>query len=172
MKAGQSLKDSQMTSIAPCLWCNGTAEEAATFYVALLPDSRIDRVNRTPVATPGNAADDVITVDFTLVGRPFMMLNGGPQFPYTEAVSMSVTVETQPEIDRLWDALIADGGKPVQCGWLKDRWGLSWQIVPAAMERMMTSPDRAAAGRAMQAMMGMIKLDLATLERAFAGESE
>ncbi len=153
------------SKIAPCLWFDDQAEEAAKFYVSLIPDSRIDAVVRTPIDYPGGAAGVVLVVEFTLGGRPFIGLNGGPKFPFTEAVSFSIDCEDQAEVDRLWDAL-CEGGKPVQCGWLKDRYGLSWQIVPRAMKELLADPDRGRASRAMQAMMGMVKLDIAALRRA------
>jgi predicted 3-demethylubiquinone-9 3-methyltransferase (glyoxalase superfamily) len=159
-----------MSKITPCLWFDGVAEEAANFYASLLPDSRIDKVMRSPADNPSTPEGAVLTVEFTLAGQPFMGLNGGPQFPFTEAVSFSIDCEDQAEVDRLWDALTADGGKPVQCGWLKDRYGLSWQIVPRALTRMLAGPDKAGAKRAMQAMMEMVKLDVAELERAYRGE--
>ena len=159
-----------MSKVKPCLWFDGVAEEAANFYVSLLPDSRIDRVNRSPADNPSTPAGAVLLVEFTLAGQPFQGLNGGPQFPFTEAVSFSVECEDQAEIDRLWDALTADGGKPVQCGWLKDRYGLSWQIVPKAMGRLMGGSDPSGAKRAMQAMLKMVKLDIGELERAYRGE--
>ncbi|HEX6376227.1 MAG TPA: VOC family protein [Allosphingosinicella sp.] len=158
-----------MDKVTPCLWFDGNAEEAANFYVSLLPDSRIDRVVRSPSDYPSGAAGDVILVDFTLAGRKYSGLNGGPEFKFTEAVSFVIHCEDQAEVDRLWDALTADGGQPVQCSWLKDRFGLSWQIVPERMFEMLASPDRAAAKRAFEAMMTMVKLDLAELERAFQG---
>ena len=159
-----------MSRITPCFWFKNQAEEAANFYVSLLPDSRIDKVMRSPADNPSTPEGAVLTVEFTLAGQHFMGLNGGPQFPFTEAVSFSIDCEDQAEVDRLWDALTADGGKPVQCGWLKDRYGLSWQIVPRALTRMLTGPDKAGAKRAMLAMMEMVKLDVAELERAYRGE--
>ncbi|MDY7230349.1 VOC family protein [Hyalangium rubrum] len=156
-----------MSKIVPCLWFNGQAEEAAKLYVSLLPDSRIDRVMRSPADNPSTPAGAVLTVEFTLAGQQFMGLNGGPKFPFTEAVSFTIDCADQAEVDRLWDALIQGGGSPGPCGWLKDRFGLSWQIVPRALTEMMGAPDREAAGRAMQAMMKMSKLDVATLQRAF-----
>jgi len=159
-----------MSKITPCLWFNGTAEEAANFYVSLLPDSRIDKIQRSPAETPSGPAGMVLLVEFTLAGQSFQGLNGGPQFSFTEAVSFSIQCEDQEEVDRLWDALTAGGGKPVQCGWLKDRFGLSWQIVPKAMGRLMGGSDPAGAKRAMEAMMKMVKLDIAELERAYRGE--
>jgi predicted 3-demethylubiquinone-9 3-methyltransferase (glyoxalase superfamily) len=155
--------------ITPVLWFDGDGEAAAEFYVSLLPDSRIDRVTRSPADYPSGKAGDVITVDFTLAGRRYQALNGGPAFPFTEAVSFMIHCKDQAEVDRLWDALIAGGGEAVQCGWLKDRWGLRWQICPEEMLEMLASPDRDGARRAFQAMMTMVKLDLAELKRAFDG---
>ena len=155
--------------ITPVLWFDHNGEEAANFYVSLLPDSRIDRVTRSPADYPSGSAGDVITVDFTLAGRQYQALNGGPQFPFTEAVSFMIHCEDQAEVDRLWDALIEGGGEPVQCGWLKDRFGLRWQVCPEEMLTMLASDDREAARRAFQAMMGMVKLDLPTLRKAFEG---
>ena len=157
--------------ITPVLWFDGNGEEAANLYVSLLPDSRIDRVTRSPADYPSGKAGDVITVDFTLAGRQYQALNGGPQFPFTEAVSFMIHCKDQAEVDRLWEALTADGGEPVQCGWLKDRFGLRWQVCPEEMLTMLASEDRAGARRAFEAMMGMVKLDLAGLRRAFEGET-
>jgi predicted 3-demethylubiquinone-9 3-methyltransferase (glyoxalase superfamily) len=159
-----------MSKIEPCLWFDGQAEEAAKFYVSLLPDSRIEKVMRAPADFPGGSAGTVLTVEFTLAGQQFMGLNGGPEFKFTEAVSFTINCEDQAEVDRLWDRLIEGGGAPVQCGWLKDRYGLSWQIVPKILPRMLADPDREKARRAMEAMMKMIKLDIATLEKAYEGE--
>jgi predicted 3-demethylubiquinone-9 3-methyltransferase (glyoxalase superfamily) len=155
--------------ITPVLWFDGNGEEAANLYVSLLPDSRIDRITRSPADYPSGKAGDVITVDFTLAGRRYQALNGGPQFPFTEAVSFMIHCKDQAEVDRLWDALTADGGEAVQCGWLKDRFGLRWQICPEEMLTMLASDDRAGARRAFEAMMGMVKLDLPELRRAFEG---
>jgi predicted 3-demethylubiquinone-9 3-methyltransferase (glyoxalase superfamily) len=158
-----------MEKIFPVLWFDGNAEEAASFYVSLLPDSRIDEIVRSPADNPSTKEGEVIVVDFTLAGRKFSGLNGGPQFKFTEAVSFAIPCKDQAEVDRLWDALTADGGEPVACGWLKDRFGLSWQIVPEEMYEFLASPDRDASRRAFEAMMGMVKLDLAELRRAFEG---
>ena len=155
--------------IVPCLWFNGDGEEAARFYVSLLPDSRIDSVNRSPVDTPSGPADSVLTVQFTLAGRRYMALNGGPNFTFDEAVSFMVMTEDQAETDRLWDALTANGGQENVCGWLKDRWGLSWQITPRRLMELTTDPNRARAEAAMRAMMTMRKIDIAALDRAVAG---
>jgi len=155
--------------ITPCLWFDGNAEEAARFYVSLLPDSRIDRVGRAPASYPGGEEGAVLLVDFTLAGQTFQALNGGPNFRFTEAISFSVSCADQAEVDRLWSALTAGGGAPIQCGWLKDRYGLSWQIVPEALPRLMSNSDPAQAARVFKAMMQMVKLDVAQLERAHAG---
>ena len=154
--------------IIPCLWFDGEAEAATAFYVSLLPDSRITAVNRSPVDTPSGAEGTVLTVQFVLAGREYLALNGGPTFRFTEAVSFMVMTEDQTETDRLWDALLADGGKENACGWLKDRWGLSWQITPRRLMELTTDPNPARARAAMQAMMGMIKIDIAALDRAVA----
>ncbi len=155
--------------ITLCLWFDGQAEEAALFYVSLLPDSRIDDISRAPADYPAGEAGKVLLVAFTLAGQKFQALNGGPQFKFNEAISMSVNCADQAEVDRLWNALTEKGGSPVQCGWLKDRFGLSWQIVPDALPRLMRQGDAAQGARVFKAMMGMVKLDVAALERAFAG---
>ena len=160
-----------MDKITPCLWFDGKAEEAATFYTSLFPDSRIDKVNRSPADNPSTRKGEVLTVEFTLAGRPFIALNGGPEFPFTEAVSFSIDCEDQAEVDRYWDSLIAGGGEPSVCGWLKDRFGVSWQVVPRQMNEMFKSTDRAAARRAMEAMLKMVKIDVAEIERAYAGDA-
>jgi predicted 3-demethylubiquinone-9 3-methyltransferase (glyoxalase superfamily) len=154
----------------PCLWFDRDAEDAAAFYVSLLPDSRIDHVQRAPTDYPSGSAGSVLVVEFTLAGRSYMAMNGGPGSPFTQAISLSVDCADQSEVDQLWEALTADGGQPVACGWLKDRWGLSWQIVPNVLPRLLAEPDPARAARVFQAMMGMVKLDVAALERAAAGE--
>jgi predicted 3-demethylubiquinone-9 3-methyltransferase (glyoxalase superfamily) len=159
-----------MNTITPCLWFDKQAGEAADFYAALFPDSRVDKVMRSPSDYPNGKAGDVITVEFTLMGRPFLGLNGGPEFGFSEAVSFSISCEDQAEVDRYWEALTAEGGQPGPCGWCKDRFGLSWQVVPKALPRLLSDPDRARAGRAMQAMMKMGKLDVAALERAAEGD--
>jgi predicted 3-demethylubiquinone-9 3-methyltransferase (glyoxalase superfamily) len=158
-----------MTSIATCLWFNGEAEAAARLYTSLLPDSRIDRVVKSPADNPSTREGEVLTVDFTLAGQRFIGLNGGPEFPFTEAVSISIECEDQEEVDRLWTSLILGGGQPGQCGWLKDRFGLSWQVVPREMNEMLTGPDAAGAKRAMEAMLQMTKLDVAKLREAYEG---
>ncbi|HEX8194107.1 MAG TPA: VOC family protein [Allosphingosinicella sp.] len=157
------------SKITPCLWFDGDAEEAANFYVTLLPYSRIDAVIRAPADNPSTQQGSVLVVEFTLAGQKYSGLNGGPQFPFTEAVSFMIRCDDQAEVDRLWTAIENNGGKPSACGWISDRWGLSWQICPQELLDMLASEDSAAAGRAMQAMMDMVKLDLPTLRAAFAG---
>ena len=154
-----------MTSISPFLWFDNQAEEAAEFYVSLFPDSRIVSVGRYPEGSP-MPAGTAMSVSFVLDGLEIQALNAGPMFPFTEAISFFVSVETQDEVDRYWDALTGDGGEAGQCGWLKDRWGLSWQIVPSALGRLLSDPDAARASRVMQVMMGMQKLVVAELEAA------
>ena len=158
-----------MSKITPCLWFDGQAEEAANFYVTLLPDSRVDKVVRSPADNPSTQKGEVLVVDFTLNGQKFSGLNGGPQFRFTEAVSFQIHCEDQAEVDRLWNAILENGGKPSACGWINDRWGLSWQIFPEALLKMISSEDRAAAERAMKAMMDMVKIDLAKLQEAYEG---
>jgi predicted 3-demethylubiquinone-9 3-methyltransferase (glyoxalase superfamily) len=149
--------------VRSCLWSDGKALEAARFYVSLLPDSRIDGVFRPRPDGPE------LVVDFVLAGTPYQALNGGPQHPFTEAASISVSTRDQAETDRLWEALLADGGAPKACGWLADRYGLCWQIIPEALPRLLADPDPAASARVMQAMMGMIKIDIAGIEAAQRG---
>jgi len=158
-----------MSKIVPCLWFAGEAEQAAQFYVSLLPDSRIDNVQRSVVDTPGGPEGSVLVVEFTVAGQPFMALNGGTPLPFNHAVSFKIDCVDQAEVDRLWDALLADGGEPVACGWLRDRYGLSWQIVPADALKLFAGSNREGAKRAMQAMMQMVKLDVGALQRAYEG---
>jgi predicted 3-demethylubiquinone-9 3-methyltransferase (glyoxalase superfamily) len=158
-----------MTSITPFLWFDGRAEEAARFYCSIFPDSHIDGVDRSPADNPSTKEGEVLTVRFTLAGRPFVGLNGGPDFQFSEAISFSIDCKDQAEVDRYWEILTANGGEPSQCGWLKDRFGLSWQVVPRRLNELYASPDRDAAKRAFEAMLTMQKLDVATLEAAFEG---
>jgi predicted 3-demethylubiquinone-9 3-methyltransferase (glyoxalase superfamily) len=160
-----------MSKISPCLWFNGEAEEAANFYVSLLPGSRIETVQRNPVDSRSGKAGTVLVVEFTLAGQRFMALNGGMKMEYTHVVSFKIDCADQAEVDRLWDALLANGGKAEQCGWLKDRYGVSWQIVPTALPKYLGGADKAGAQRAMQAVMGMVKLDIENLKRAYEGKS-
>ncbi len=156
-----------MDKISPCLWFDGVAEEAAEFYTSLFPNSHIDSVDRAPGDTPSGPKGSVLTVPFTLAGRSFIGLNGGPDFKFTEAISLSIDCEDQAEVDRYWDALIANGGEPSVCGWLKDRFGVSWQVIPRQLPQLLASPDRDAAERVLQAMLKMTKIEVAELERAF-----
>lgn len=160
-----------MSKISPFLWFDTQAEDAARFYVSLFPNSRIVSVNGLPVDLPhtGAKAGDVITVAFELDGQPYVAMNGGPGHPFTDAISLVIDCDGQNEVDRYWNALVADGGKEVACGWLKDKYGLSWQVTPRQLMEMTTSPDKAAAARAFQAMMGMVKIDIAALKAAFEG---
>jgi predicted 3-demethylubiquinone-9 3-methyltransferase (glyoxalase superfamily) len=156
--------------VYPCLWFDGKAEEAANFYVSLLPDSHIDNVWRSPADTPSGPEGMVLLVDFTVAGQQLQGLDGGPDFTFNEAVSLVIECEDQAEVDRLWDALTAEGGEPGPCGWLKDRYGLSWQIAPKRLNEMLEGPDRDGARRAMEAMLKMGKLEIEPLERAYRGE--
>jgi predicted 3-demethylubiquinone-9 3-methyltransferase (glyoxalase superfamily) len=158
-----------MSKITPCLWFDGEAEEAANFYVSLLPGSKIETVQKNSVDGPGGKAGTVLVAEFTLAGQRFMALNGGMRFEYTHAVSFKIDCADQAEVDRLWDALLANGGQAERCGWLKDRYGLSWQIVPTALPKYLGGADRAGAQRAMQAMLGMVKLDIEGLKKAYEG---
>jgi predicted 3-demethylubiquinone-9 3-methyltransferase (glyoxalase superfamily) len=164
-----SSEEDAMAKPYPCLWFDGNAEEAAGFYVTLLPDSHVDKVWRSPAETPSGPAGTVLTVDFTFAGQKFQGLNGGPHFRFTEAVSFVIECEDQAEVDRLWGALTADGGEPGPCGWLKDRFGLSWQIVPRRLDELLNVPDPERARRAMEAMLTMGKIDVAQLEHAADG---
>lgn len=156
-----------MQKITPFLSFDGRAEEAANFYVSLLPDSCIDRVVRSPIETPSGPAGTVLIVEFTLAGTQYIALNT-PNFTFTEAVSFMIACDDQAETDRLWDALTANGGEGVACGWLKDRFGLFWQITPKRLLELVKDPDVARARRAMEAMMEMVKIDIAAIERAAA----
>ncbi|WJR80043.1 VOC family protein [Bradyrhizobium sp. NP1] len=158
-----------MSKIEPCLWFESEAEEAAKFYCSLLPDSEIDTIQRNTVDGPSGKAGTALVVQFTLAGQPFMALNGGMRVEYTHAVSFKIDCEDQAEVDRLWDAL-SKGGSGGRCGWLKDRYGVSWQIVPKALPKYLGGPDREGAKRAMQAMLGMAKLDIEGLRRAYEGK--
>ncbi|MFG1396237.1 VOC family protein [Roseixanthobacter pseudopolyaromaticivorans] len=157
-----------MSKISPCLWFEREAEEAATFYVSLLPESRIEHVQRNVSDSPGGKAGTVLVVDFTLAGQRFMALNGGTRVEHTHAVSFKIDCADQAEVDRLWDAL-AEGGSIAQCGWLQDRYGVPWQIVPRVLPQLLGDPDPAKAQRVMAAMLGMVKLDIAALKAAHAG---
>ena len=155
-----------MAKITPFLWYAREAEEAAALYVSIFPDSRVCSVTSLPVESPSGPAGSVKIVDFELLGQPFVAMTAGPLDPFNHAISFVVSCDDQAEIDRYWDALLANGGSAEQCGWLRDRFGLAWQIVPAVMAKYMADPDRAKAGRVAQAMMGMVKFDIATLHAA------
>lgn len=161
-----------MKEIRPSLWFDGDAEEAATFYCGIFPNSQIDSIIRSPAENPSTAKGQVVVVEFTLNGRPFSGINGGPQFNFTEAVSFDIECSDQAEVDHYWEQLTSDGGSASQCGWCKDRFGLSWQVTPTRLREMIESADRAAAERAMNAMLQMGKIELDTLERAFSGSEE
>jgi predicted 3-demethylubiquinone-9 3-methyltransferase (glyoxalase superfamily) len=157
-----------MPKLTPCLWYDTQAGEAAEFYCGIFPNSKIKLTSYYGEGMP-MPKGTVLTVEFELDGKPFTALNGGPMFPFTEAVSFQIECKDQAEVDRYWDALVEGGGSHVQCGWLKDRFGLSWQVVPEGFVEMMESDNAAGKQRAMQAMMGMVKLDMAALQRAFDG---
>jgi predicted 3-demethylubiquinone-9 3-methyltransferase (glyoxalase superfamily) len=158
-----------MSSISPCLWFDGKAEQAARYYVSLLPNSSIDAILPYTIETPGGAPGDVMAVEFTLAGQAYLALNGGPAFHFTPAMSLFVSCEDQAEVDRLWAAL-SEGGSPQRCGWITDRYGVSWQVAPAELAAMMKDGDAERARRVMQAMMQMVKLDLDELRRAYEGQ--
>jgi len=159
-----------MSKISPCLWFDGEAEEAAKLYVSLLPNSRIEHVQKNVTDGPAGKAGTVLVVDFTLAGQRFMALNGGRRFEYTHAISFKIDCADQAEVDRVWGAL-SDGGSIERCGWLKDRYGVSWQIIPAVLPQLLGDPDPAKAKRVMEAMLQMVKLDIAGLRRAHEGRA-
>lgn len=156
-----------MSAVSTFLWFDDGAGEAARFYTELVPNSRITGSQVLPEGSP--APGTVLSVSFELDGQRFQAINAGPQFSFTEAISIVVAVETQEELDRMWDALTADGGQEGRCGWLRDPWGLSWQIVPTVLPALLGGSDPEGAGRALQAMLAMNRLDIRTLEEAYAG---
>ena len=161
-----------MTKIAKntiCLWYDDNAEEAAKFYAETFPDSFVSAVHRAPGDYPSGQEGDVLTVEFTVLGVACLGLNGGPAFKHNEAFSFQISTEDQNETDRYWNAIVGHGGQESDCGWCKDKWGISWQITPIALTKAFTSPDRAAAKRAFDAMMTMKKIDVAAIEAAFRG---
>ncbi|MGH6613939.1 VOC family protein [Sphingomonas sp.] len=160
-----------MHKIAPCLWFNHNAEEAAEFYAATFPDSSVGAITLAPGDNPSSKEGSVLTVEFTVLGMKFLGLNGGDAFKFDEAVSFQVHTDNQEETDRYWNAIVDGGGEESACGWCRDRFGLSWQITPRALMEAISSPDRAAAKRAMDVMMTMRKIDIAAVERAIAGEA-
>ena len=155
-----------------CLWYDGTAVDAANFYAKTFPDSSVGAIHRAPGDYPAGKEGEVLTVEFTVAGIPCIGLNGGPMFKHSEAFSFQIATDDQVETDRLWSAIVGNGGEESQCGWCKDRWGVSWQITPRALTDAVADPDRAAAGRAFEAMMGMRKIDIAAIEAARAGKSK
>ncbi len=161
---------SSIQKIVPHLWYAKDADEAAQFYASIFPNSRVDRVTALPVESPSGPAGSVKIVEFTLFGQAFMAMSAGPMDPFNHAISFAVSCDDQAELDRYWDALLQGGGSPEQCGWLRDKYGVSWQIVPTALGEMMVHPDRTKARRAAAAMMTMVKLDIAALKAAFDGE--
>jgi predicted 3-demethylubiquinone-9 3-methyltransferase (glyoxalase superfamily) len=158
-----------MQKITPYLWFEDQAEEAANFYTSIFKDSEIREVHRYGEGGPGPAGTAMI-VNFVLEGQEFIALNGGPQYKFTEAISFYVSCQTQAEVDALWHKLTADGGEPGPCGWLKDKYGLSWQIIPTALPELMSDPDPEKAGRVMQAMLQMKKIEIAQLRQAYEGQ--
>ena len=152
-----------------CLWYDSGAEAAARFYAATFPDSSVGAVLRAPGDNPSGKQGDVLTVEFTVMGIPCIGLNGGPAFKHNEAFSFQVATDDQAETDRYWHAIVGNGGEESECGWCKDKWGISWQITPIALTNAYTSPDRAAAKRAFDAMMTMKKINIAEIESAWRG---
>jgi len=152
-----------------CLWYDRAALDAAKFYAATFPDSSVDAIHHSPGDYPSGKQGDVLTVEFTVMGIPCIGLNGGPAFQHDEAFSFQVATDDQAETDRLWNAIIDNGGQASACGWCKDRWGVSWQITPRVLIAAVTNPDRKAAKRAFDAMMEMSKIDIATIEAALRG---
>jgi predicted 3-demethylubiquinone-9 3-methyltransferase (glyoxalase superfamily) len=160
-----------MQKITPFLWYSKEAEEAAAFYASIFPDSRVMRITSLPSESPSGPPGSVKVVEFVLAGQPFTAMTAGKLDPFNHAVSFVVNCEDQAEIDRYWNALLQGGGSPEACGWLKDRFGVSWQIVPTVMFEMMADPDRAKAKRAADAMLKMVKFDIATLAAAYDGRT-
>ena len=152
-----------------CLWYDGTALDAAKFYAETFPDSTVDAIHHAPGDYPSGKQGDVLTVEFTVMGIPCLGLNGGPTFKHTEAFSFQVATDTQEATDRLWNTIISNGGEASQCGWCRDKWGISWQITPRVLIDAISNPDQAAAKRAFEAMMAMQKIDIAAIESALRG---
>jgi 2-polyprenyl-6-hydroxyphenyl methylase/3-demethylubiquinone-9 3-methyltransferase len=157
--------------LAVCLWFDGAAEDAARFYAATFPDSEIGAINRAPGDYPAGRQGDVLTVEFTVCGTPFLGLNGGAGVPHSQAISFQVFTDTQDETDRLWNAIVGRGGSESQCSWCTDRWGISWQIVPRVLMAALSHPDSDARARAFTAMMGMTRIDIAAIEAAVRGDA-
>ena len=156
--------------LTTCLWFDGNARQAATFYTSIFPDSSLADNWRAPTQTPGNQQGEEVVVNFKIFGRSFIGLNGGPQFPHSEAISFQIPCADQAEIDKYWQLLTADGGSESQCGWLKDKFGISWQVTSPEMMKYLGGPDAQGAQRATQAMLEMKKINLAELEKAYLGK--
>ena len=155
-----------------CIWYNGGAEEAAFFYAKTFPDSSVDAIHRAPGDYPAGKEGDVLTVEFTVLGIPCLGLNGGPAFKHTEAFSFQVATSDQVETDRYWNAIVGNGGEESECGWCRDKWGISWQITPVVLSEAIADADPAAAKRAFNAMMEMQKIDIAVIEAARRGDNK
>lgn len=153
--------------LTTCLWFNGQARQAAQFYTSIFPESSMGNNWIAPTDTPGNQQGEEVVVDFTIFGQPFIGLNGGPQFPHSEAISFQIPCKDQAEVDHYWEILTADGGQESQCGWLKDKFGISWQVTPTGMEQYLGGSDPAGAQAATQAMLQMKKIDLAKMKEAY-----
>ncbi|MCB1742444.1 MAG: VOC family protein [Gammaproteobacteria bacterium] len=152
-----------------CLWYESEAERAASFYAATFPDSEVRGIQRAPTDFPNGKAGDVLVVEFSVCGIACIGINGGPRFEHSEAFSFQIATDDQAETDRYWNAIVGNGGEESQCGWCRDRWGISWQITPRILTQAIASPDREAARRAMEAMFEMKKIDIAAIEAALAG---
>ncbi|MGH9381806.1 MAG: VOC family protein [Thermoanaerobaculia bacterium] len=163
------MSETRLQKIVPHLWYTQEAEEAARFYAGLFPDSSVDRVTALQADSPSGPPGSVVVVEFTLFGQAFMAMSAGPHDPFNDAVSFMVNCESQEELDRYWDAILDNGGKPQACGWIIDKFGVRWQIVPTALGRMMTDPDKTKVKRASEEMLRQIKFDIAKLEAAFEG---
>ena len=158
-----------MPKVVSNLWFAAEAREAVEFYVSIIPDSRIGRTTILPAETPSGPPGSVELIEFTLAGQAFVAMKAGPFDSFNHSFSIAVLLDSQAEIDRIWDAFLANGGTPEACGWLRDRWGLSWQIVPRALSEMVADSDRERAKRVTEVMLGMVKIDISALEKAFAG---
>ena len=163
------MTQSKLQKIIPFVWYAREAVEAARFYTSIFPDSRVDRVSSLPAESPSGPAGSVEIVEFTLFGRQFMAMSAGPHHDFNDAISLMVMCESQPEIDKYWDAILNGGGKPQACGWINDKYGVRWQIAPTRLFEMMSDPDKAKARRAATEMMQQVKFDIAKLEAAFNG---
>ena len=163
------MSKSNVQKIVPHLWYAEDAEAAAKFYVEIFPDSRIDRVTALQAASPSGPAGSVVVVEFTLFGQSFKAMSAGPHHDFNDAISFMVSCETQAELDKYWDGILKHGGKPQACGWITDKYGVRWQIVPTALLTMMADPDQAKAARTAKEMMNQVKFDIAKLEAAYNG---